>query len=90
MPQAFYIVFHQGCPGNNVYLNRTQLSYGYIWVFYWLNSVIILCSQKSLFPISQTRLKRMKSQESEEEEKIRTMQTLNENIYPENIYPVNS
>ena len=33
MPQAFYIVFHQGCPGNNVYLNRTQLSYGYIWGF---------------------------------------------------------
>lgn len=87
MPQAFYIVFHQGCPGNNVYLNRTQLSYGYNWFFYWLNSVIILCSQKSLFPISQTRLK---SQESEEEEKIRTMQTLNENIYPETIYPVNS
>ena len=27
MPQVFYIVFHQGCPGNNVYLNRTQLSY---------------------------------------------------------------
>ena len=27
MPQAFYIVFHQGCPGNNVYRNRTQLSY---------------------------------------------------------------